>query len=109
MMRERWAALFRSQCFTGVWCGLLRCVRAGRGFRLSRHVLEEQFELGGVDLLAFAAEETADQVVELGFEKGDLRVGSPQSHDPCGRWFASGVSMRVDTARNAPTARFTLL
>jgi len=45
--------------------GLRWCVRAGGGWLFSRQVLEEEFELGGIDLLAFVAEEAADEVVEL--------------------------------------------
>ena len=94
--------------FNGVWCGLLRCGRAGGGFQLSRHVLEQKLELGGVELLAFAAEEAADQVVELGFEKSvgllerfDLTI---LAGDGLFRCFDAD-----DTAWNAPTTRFTLL
>jgi hypothetical protein len=46
--------------------GLLRCVRAAGGWFFSRRqVLEEELELGGIDLLTFVAEEAADEVVEL--------------------------------------------
>ncbi len=91
-----------------VWRGLLRCVRAGGGFRLSRHVPEEQLELGGVDLLALRAEEAADQVVELGFKEA---VGLLERLD-FKRLAGDGLFGRFDAgdkAGNAPTTRFVIL
>jgi hypothetical protein len=64
--------------------GLLRCVRAGGDLLFSRQqVLEEELELGGVDLLALVAEESPDEVVELLLQQA---VGFLERLDPgpCG-------------------------
>lgn len=64
----RWLPFFSDEY------GLLRCVCAGGGFELFRHLLEEQLELGGINLLAFCTKKAANQVVELGFEKDDFGI-----------------------------------
>lgn len=75
---------------------------------LSRHVPEEKLELGGIDALALAPEEAADQVVELllkdavsFLESFDLKLLT-----------STFLFKRFDTvlrARDTPTTRLPIL
>jgi len=64
--------------------------------------------LGGVHLFTFRSEEAADEVVELGFEKGDLRVGGFEFGTPADAFFLKCFDA-LPAAGTAPSTRFTIL
>ncbi len=100
---QGWPAFMckRSKRDPGSGSGGVRCQAGGGGG-------EEQLKLGGLDLLTLASEQAADQVVELGLEKGVFRV---RGHDLTilegdglvGRFDAKGK------AGSEPTTRFIIL
>jgi hypothetical protein len=74
----------------------------------SRHVLEEQLELGGVEFFTLRSEEAPDKVVELGFEKGDFRVGGFKFGTQADA-FSLKCFDTVPVAGTAPSTRFVIL
>lgn len=64
--------------------------------------------MGGVYLFTFRSEEAADEVVELGFEKSDLRVGGFEFGTLADAFFLKCFDT-VPVAGTAPSTRFAIL